>query len=306
VNAANLLASLHCAIFEGRTELGFQLVELLDELWWSLGYVKEGLELVRRLMAIPDDSEPRVRASRLETASDLAWQQHDFETALAYSREATELGREHGLKDIYPVSLNRLGRIYIEQENFSDAKQSLKECLDLAYLSPEIVNPGLPLAQLGEVALFEEQLEEAKSLLLQALIYLKEEDDIFLAMAKTDLAEIALMQGDDQTARDWLEQAYGSIHQQIRRVLVYLCTLAGYLVLSNQTMSLTVHFYAAAEALQERSGVHLNSFYQRLNGERLLVARENFSEQEWQEMWKTGRGWDREEALRRVKSVLGL
>lgn len=309
VNAGNLLASLNCAIHEGRTGLGFQLVELLDELWWSLGYMKEGLELVRRLMAFPDDSEPRIRASRLEMASDLAWQQHDFDTALAYSRAAMELGREHGLKDSYPWDLNRLGRIYIEQENFSAAKDVLKECLDLAYLSPEVVNPGSPLAQLGEVALFEERLEEAKSLLLQALIFLKEEDDIFIAMAKTDLAEIALLQGDYQTARDWLGQAYGSIHQQIRRLLVYLWTLAGYLVLSNRNstnLSLAVHFYASIDALQERLGVHLNSFYQRSSRGRMLLARKNFSEQDWQGMWKTGRGWDREEALRQVRSVLDL
>jgi predicted ATPase/DNA-binding XRE family transcriptional regulator len=306
VNASNLLASLNYAILDGRTELGFQLVELLDELWWSLGYMKEGLELVHRLMALPDDSEPRIRASRLQMASDLAWQQHDFKTALAFSRAATELGREHGLKDAYPWYLNRLGRIYIEQENFSQAKDALKECLDLAYVSPEILNPGSPLAQLGEIALFEERLEEAKSLLLQALSYLKEEDDIFLAMAKTDLAEIALMQRDNQNARNWLEQAYGSVHQQIRRLLVYLCTLAGYLVLLNQNMPLAVHFYAAIDALQERSGVQLNSFYQRVNRERMLMAHENFSEQEWREIWQTGRGWDREVALRQVGSVLNL
>ena len=77
-------------------------------------------------------------------------------------------------------------------------------------------------------------------------------------------------------------------------------------MLSNQNIPLAVHFYAAIEVLQERSGVHLNSFYQRLNRERMLVARENFSEQEWLGMWKTGRGWGREEALRRVKSVLDL
>jgi len=149
-------------------------------------------------------------------------------------------------------------------------------------------------------------LEEAKSLLLQALSYLKEEDDIFLAMAKTDLAEIALMQRDNQNARNWLEQAYGSVHQQIRRLLVYLCTLAGYLVLLNQNMPLAVHFYAAIDALQERSGVQLNSFYQRVNRERMLMAHENFSEQEWREIWQTGRGWDREVALRQVGSVLNL
>ena len=98
----------------------------------------------------------------MQTASDLAWQQHDFETALIYSEEAVELGRVYELKSEYPWYLNRLGRICIEQGKLTDARKHLGKAVDLAYEDASILNPGSPLAQLGEVALFEGNLEEAQ------------------------------------------------------------------------------------------------------------------------------------------------
>jgi predicted ATPase/transcriptional regulator with XRE-family HTH domain len=309
IHINNLLAGLRWAIKEKQTETGFQLAEFLDDVWGSAGYLKEGLELVRQLMALPDASSPQVRANRLHMASDLAWQLHDFKTSLAYSKTAVELGRTHGLKDTHIWFLNRLGRIYIEQEKYAEAKAVLEECLDLASASPEILNPGSPLAQLGEVAFFEGRLDEAKSLLEKALVTLDAGDGIFLAMTTTDLAEIALEEKDFSQSRHWLGKACEPASQQIRRTLVFLCALAGYLVLSSKNKAdirKAAQVYGAVETLSATSGIHFNSFYQRLNRARMQKGREKLSAGEWQRAYETGLGWERGEAIQQAKKFLGL
>jgi tetratricopeptide (TPR) repeat protein len=213
------------------------------------------------------------------------------------------------LNDVYPWYLNRLGRIYIEQEQYEEARLVLQEALDLASASPEILNLGIPLAQLGEIALFESRLEDAKLLLEKALTSLENSDAIFLAMVRTDLAEIALADKDFPQARKWLEQAYEPARQHIRRTLVFLCALVGYLVLSdrnNDDICKAVELYGAVEFISGKSGIRLNSFYQRLNQLQMEMTREKLSAEEWQQAFETGSGWERDAAIQQARHVLEL
>lgn len=86
-----------------------------------------------------------------------------------------------------------LGRIYFEQGRLIEARKALESALEMAFQHPFILNPGSPLEQLGEVSLFEDNLEQAQSLFEQALTNLTEECEIFLAIARTDLAEVTLL-----------------------------------------------------------------------------------------------------------------
>jgi tetratricopeptide (TPR) repeat protein len=304
---SNLHSAVKWTISTSKTELGFQLTGFLDDYWSSYGYFKEGLELMRALFALPYDGDPVVRADRLQMASDLAWQQHDFETAIAYSKEAADLGRKHGLKGKYPAYINRLGRIYIEQGRYAEAKTALQEGLELAMQEPENMKPGVPLTQLGEIALFEDRLQEAKSLLERALSHQTDDETIFLAMARTDLAEIALAENDLPQALYWLEQAYPHASQHARRFQVFLCALAGYLVLSpDGDKQKAAQIYGAIETLSERSHVILGRFYQNLNQERMHIAREKLSEQEWLGAFESGSGWERGEAIQQAGNLLKL
>jgi ATP/maltotriose-dependent transcriptional regulator MalT len=171
--------------------------------------------------------------------------------------------------------------------------------LEQANCQPESLNPGIPLAQLGEVALFEGRLEEAQSHLQRALNEIPAENSIFRAMALTDLAEIALLQKDFAQAQSWLEQARAPASQHIRRSLVFLCALAGYLTLSSTDLAAlarAVSLYAAIEALSEQSGIRLVSFYRNLNQERKSLLRQKLPLPVWQQAEETGRSWSRERA----------
>lgn len=304
-NMRNFHGALKWAIAERQTELGFQLTSQLNGVWSSLGHFKEGLDFLRQLLALPSAAEPRLRASRLQAASDLAWQQYDFETALAYAQESVELGRVHRLKREYPLYLNRLGRIYIEQGKLAEAWGVLNKALELADKEPSILNPGYPLAQLGEVALFQGHLDEANTFLEKALSSLEPDDDIFQAIAKTDLAEVALAQGNFDKAHFWLAGAFEPASKHVRRFMVLFSALAGYLVLSPAgDEAKAAQFYGAIGALGECSGVVLGAFYQKINRERMEVIRQRLLPREWQQAFEAGSQWDKEEALYQARKEL--
>jgi len=286
--------------------LGLRLISELEGIWSSLGYFKEGLNLLGQLLALPADIDPAHRANYLQNASDLAWQQHDFETAISYSKEAVDLGRQFGLKGRYSTFINRLGRIYIEQGRYAEAKQALQEGIELAHQEPESVKPGILLAQLGEIAFFESRFAEAKSILEDALSQQMGDDEaIFIAMAKTDLAETALAEGDFEKAREWLEQALPHASQHARRFVVFLSALAGYLALSpNGEKTKAAQLFGAVESLSEHSGVVLGSFYQNLNRKRMELVKAKLSAKEWLGAFESGVGWERGEAIQQAKGMV--
>lgn len=305
INIANFNGILRWAIAGHQTELGFEFANQLNEVWASLGYFKEGLDFIRQLLAIDTNLEPRLRTFHLQNAADMAWQQHDFETAVAFSRESVDLGRKHGMKAEYPWYLNRLGRIYIEQGKLSEAKEILQEALKLAYENPSILNPGSPLAQLGEAVFFDGKLDEAKILFEKALTYLSLGDEIFLAVAKTDLAEIALTNRDYGEVRKWLVEALEPASMHIRRSIVFLSTLAGYLVLSPEgSNEKAACFYGAVDALNEQSSVILGPFFRSLNQRRILIVQQDLSESHWQKAFDVGRQWDKDNSFRQAKLEL--
>jgi predicted ATPase/DNA-binding XRE family transcriptional regulator len=307
-NAGNLHAALKWFIRAGKTEDGFQLAECLDDLWSNHGYYKEGLDLLKQLFSLPDGAPPPIRANRLRLASDLAWQVHDFDTALAFAREAAEIGRIHGLSGEQVAYLNRLGRIHMERGHFAQARQAMQECFELAIDNPASLNPAVPLAQLGELSLFEGRLDESASQLEQALTRLTAEDGIFQGMVKTDLSEIALARADFASARHWLAQAASHARLHMRRTIVFLCAVSGYLILKPASrpadLLAAARLYGASDTLAEHSGIILGPFYHQLNGQRIQLARQQMPNETWQREYNTGKTWNRETALAAASKAL--
>lgn len=302
---ANLHGALAWLIGAGKAEMAFTLASQLGGFWEPLGFHKEGLVFYRSLMLLGDGLQPRQLAALAQAASDLAWQQHDFETALFFSRQSVELGKMHGLASEYPWYLNRLGRIFIEQGKLAEARTILQEALTRSADPESKLNPGIPLVQLGEIALMQGQLDEARSVLQQALLHLDQESEIFIAMATTDLAEVALGSGDFSEAHRWLTRSLEYSKRHNRRFLIFLCSLAGYLALTPQDRPETVaQFYGVIEALSDRLGLPLGTFYQTVNQNRMRIARQTLTENTWKNAFEDGKGWGKEDVVRRVAYIL--
>lgn len=211
----------------------------------------------------------------------------------------------YGLESEYPWYLTRLGRIYIEQGKLAEARMVLHEAQTQSANHESMLNPGIPQAQLGEVALMQGQLDEARWALRQALLHLGPENEIFLAMATTDLAEVALESGEFREAREWLAQSLEYSNHHNRRFIIFLCSLAGYLALSsNNTTDTAVRCYGAILALSDRLGLPLSAYYQRVNQNRMQIARQVLTEDAWRGAFEAGKGWDKEEIIRMATRIL--
>lgn len=304
---SNIHGALKWTAKRQQIELGFELASELDNLWASFGYFKEGLDLMRQLLAVPSHTDPRLRFYRLQSAADLAWQQHDFDTALALSDEAVELCRSHGLSGELPAYLNRLGRICIEQNKLAEAKEYLNRALELTCEDPSIFSPGAPLAQLGEISFFQGNLDQAKSTFERALSFLSNEEPIFVAITKTDLAEVELALENFSMAHRWLVESFEPASQHIRRWLIYLSALAGYLLFSpDGNHKNAAQIYGAIETLSQQSGVILGAFYQELNQWRLQILSQRLTPDEFQRAIETGRQWGKDETLKHASEQLSL
>ena len=310
IYADNLHAALKYFISMNQAEKGFKMADNLSFLWSSLGYWREGIDLLTQLFTLPDNSAPDIRAQRLQAASDLAWQVHEFEASLLFTHAAGELGKTYKLTRIEIQYLNRLGRIYIERGNYPKSRQVLEECLDLASINPSVMNPGIPLTQIGELALFENQNEGAQFALLRALDLLKESEGIFIAMATVDLAEIALAESDFSKAIYWLKNAYPYVNLHIRRLIIFLCAAVGYLVLKpdrkQKDLVSALNLLGAIEILSIKSGVQLADYFMKLLQNRTQIIRQEIGTQDWAKHYQSGMEWSRPQVLSKVSTFLSM
>lgn len=305
LHGQNFQAALDWSIESMQADLAYKLILGLAEIWEPAGYLKEGLAIIRCVLDTFDPKEPTMRLKIYEKASDLAWQQRDFISALGFAEAAMEISREHGLVDRLFWQLNRLGRIRLEQGDMDAAIRFLEEALIHA------PNPGIPLAQLGEIALIQGGLDQAQLKLQQALTHLNaQQEEVFLAMALSDLAEVALAKGDFVLARDCLVKAYEPAGQHIRRLIYYLSSLAGYLTLlpggGSDEKELAAGFFGAVEALLQGSGTYLSAFYQEVNLQRLQIIQSQIGGDIFHQAFKGGYQQHREAILEKVRGALGI
>lgn len=296
-NLSNFQHAVKWAIDTKQTDLSVSFISMLLAYWETLGYFKEGLDAVTRFLHSDVILDPHRRAFLLSAASTLAWHQHEFETALVYAKEAVAQEREN------PLNRNLLGRIYIEQGKFEEARIALEECLAVMQKHPNF-NPGMPLAQLGEVYLFQGSLTEARTMLEKALSVLEEENAIFQAMAKTDLAEVEMAEGNLEDAKVWLKAAYPHVSQHVRRFVVFLCALCEYLILKHEEPVKVVRLLAAIQSLSERSSIGLNPFYRNRIQQRLGEMRKRVPPHVWEQAMSAGESLSRADMLKESAAYL--
>ncbi len=305
INGDNLHQALRSAVTAAETDLALSLATALCDLWEHVGYLREGMDLIRQVISMPGMTNGNLPINFLNRASTLAWQQHNFDFAMSLTDEAIEIVKSNKVDDNYPMLLNLQGRILIEQGRYSEAHAALSECYELSLNNPAVFNPGVPLVQLGEVELALGNYAQAQSKLDMAVDHLKDNTtDIFWAMGITDLAEVALANKDYATGLLLLQLAKDVAGRHVRRLLCYMSTLAGYLTLKfssdQKSLQRAVQIYGAIESLKEYSGEVFVPFYVELNAARIELTRQELEKGKWETAWRKGRKWAKGEMLSRA------
>ena len=183
----------------------------------------------------------------------------------------------------------------------------------LARQATHLFNPGCPLTMLGELALMHGDWAAAQIHLAQALPFLAKESDslyvsVFVAMAHTNLAEVALADGNANQARHELWLALPHARLYIRRLRCLLVTLAGLLLDTTQAQEVAApaELLGAVAGLGERLGDPLSPLYQTLIAQRSEYAKRLQPQSQWQAAWQVGRTWTSAQAVAAAEKWLVL
>ena len=313
---ANFRAALGWAMAAQDVHAALTLCIKLCWFWETRGYLREGITLGRAVLTMAAGVDLDLRIDALERVSTLVWQGHQFDVALQLAEEAATLARSNDRPGKLALALNLLGRILIEQGNYAHAEAALQESTQLARQVPHLFNLGCSLTMLGELALVREDWEVAQVHLAQAIPFLVSESDslyvgVFVAMAHTYLAEVALANGDPHQARRELRQALPKARLYIRRLRCLLVTLAG-LLLSTIHNTPTEDAQAAATllgaeaALGEQTDAPSLLLYQPLIAQRSESAQRLLSQSQWQTAWQVGHTWTLAQAVAAAEKWLGM
>jgi hypothetical protein len=168
---------------------------------------------------------------------------------------------------------------------------------------------------LGDVALARGDWDAAQTHLAQAVTYLASEQDLyvsaFIAMAHTDLAEIALAHDAPEQACRELRQALPQARLAVRRFRCVLVTLAGLLLTTVHTTptedaQAAAVFLGAEAALGKQTDAPSLLRYQALIAQHTAQAQQLLTQREWQAAWQVGHTWTLAQAAAEAEKWLGM
>lgn len=217
----------HCALF--LNHLGW--IELsADNYTAAQKYLDEALQMSQ---ALRDKSGA---AESLNNLGMLSYSQGQYAAAHKFFIQSLALARELGDLPGERVSLHTLGMVCTAQGEWQEARRILNEGLALAEKLGEALGIARTQRALGYLALTQGNLAEARGFLEQALETARAlgQDIGTVYMALSDLAELALAEGDYASARTlavrvadhWREAGYRVSVGDQERLIAY-CDLAG-------------------------------------------------------------------------------
>ncbi len=174
----NLRIALEYGKTAGRESSGVALAGALWRFWEVRGYLSEGREAVRSVLATGDDTPPAYRAKALDGEGRLAWRQGDFQDAHACFDESLALWRTAGDAAGEANSLHGLARTALNLGDFSTAENSANASLEIHREIRNEQGVASALNTLGEVARAKEDFAAAEVKYREALAIFRRVGDI--------------------------------------------------------------------------------------------------------------------------------
>ena len=149
----NLRTVMRLLVERGDAARGLPLAMTLHPFWTHRGYLTEGREAYRALLALPAAGGPSLqRVLALRNAGELAHLQADYGAARALGEESLALRRARGEHGDIAGTLSYLGVIVREQGDFPAARGLLEESLRLYEAAEDTTGMAHGHIRLGEVA----------------------------------------------------------------------------------------------------------------------------------------------------------
>ena len=294
----NFRAALSWTLERDEAELGLRLSATLAEFWHLHVHHNEARRWLEEALT-KEGAPPSVRVKALERAGFLAWEQGDYERAVALGEEGLGLARRLGDKASAAAALFNLGSVAMSRMEADRASTLLEEAVALWRASDNEWGLAHALYVLGLVAIVQRDHDRAMARHEESLaLAQKAGNDVGSVQALGLGALTALVRGDYRQA-----DALNKATMQMSRRLGIRHYVAGCVASLSASAGLQGHLvraarlWGAADSLFEAMGLSRMpaelDFYEPY----IDAVCTRLSEAEWERAWTEGRAMDMEEAI---------
>lgn len=281
----------------GDPEPGLRLIAALGVCWRIRSYLIEGFHWAERLLEVGTNVAPEVRANALSSASSLlACQLGNYAEAERMSLEALDLARRSGDQRSIASALDARGTALMESQA-TDARPFFDEALALFGALDDQWRVAQTLNSIGEVFRLEGDDQQAEQYYQQALSRFRQIGSGAPSVLH-NLACIAQHHKDYERARSLFAEALKVSQELQDRLTIASCLvgLAGTLAVLGEPQR-AVRLFGAAEVLRDAIGAQIEP-PDRLDYEsNVAVARGQLDAAAFETTWAEGRAMSLERAV---------
>jgi predicted ATPase/DNA-binding SARP family transcriptional activator/DNA-binding CsgD family transcriptional regulator len=294
----NFRAALSWAMEQCEAELGLRLCAALVEFWHLHVHHNEARRWLEGALA-KEGGSPSARMKALERACFLAWEQGDYERAMAFGEEGLVLARRFEDTASAAAILVNLGSVAMSRMEVDRASALLEEAVAIYGTSGDAWGLAHGLYVLGLVAVVQRDHDRAMARHEESLaLAQKAENKVGILQALGLGALTALVRGDHRQA-DVLNKAT----MEMSRRLGIRHYVAGCLASLSVSAGIQGHsvraarLWGAADSSFEAMGLSRMPAEQSFYEPYLDAVRAQLSEAEWERAWQEGRAMDMEAAI---------
>jgi len=209
----NLRAALDVSLI-GDADTALRLAGTLLWFWDTRGHFSEGRDWFRRVLSVPGESTPRMRAHALIAAGHLAWHQSEYAQAEALIEEGLALFTEHDDAAGIANALWFLGLVLFERGDQARAVEIYERGLALYRELGDRRGVMEMLLWLGYAMIAQGDTARAEELFNAALALARElQVPRGIAIALRGLGDTAARQGDRARAKTLFEESLNTFRQ---------------------------------------------------------------------------------------------
>jgi predicted ATPase/class 3 adenylate cyclase len=220
----NLRAALSWVVGQGDADAAVRLAGVLGRFWWSRGYLQEGRQWLRTVLALPGPVPAAERVKALNAAGLLAHTQGDFAEAVTLLEERLALQRTLGDRLLIGGALINLGMVVLYRGDYDRAAVYYEEGAALARETGDTRLLAVTLHNLAGVRLHAGDYARAAGLYAESLEQARALGDPHaIAASLSDLGWVDLGLGDPAAASAHFTEALTTLRDLGDRIGVAAC-----------------------------------------------------------------------------------
>jgi predicted ATPase/DNA-binding XRE family transcriptional regulator len=205
---ANIRSALDWSIEQGDIDSGLRIAGAVWRFWSKRGALLEGCEWLSRVLALPGEPEPELKAKASQALANMSFDLGDY--AEAQTRFETSLAIRRNLPDksLVANALNGLGLVAFAQGDLHRAQELHRESLALSREAGSLIGIGNSLSNGADVEMALGNLAESRLLQEEGLAIRRElGDENSIGYSLYNLGVLARLEGRHEDALTLLLEA---------------------------------------------------------------------------------------------------